>query len=149
MFNTLNLNRTCKFVKSTNLEVLIQPFPIFTQRHSGAFNSLHRVFNSHSKAFMCTQHCCAVQCSLKGIYVHSKAFRGVFTLTQMHSRTLNQHSSVFYCVQYSLKGGQPSKTQWMCAKNAKRTEALKICSKFQLDALQLPIAHQLYGFAKR
>ena len=89
-FLTLNLNRPCKFVKLTTLEVRIQTFQILTQRCSCALNR-------------CSG---AVQYLLNCMQVHSVAFRGCSTLTQRHSRALNSiqrvfntHSQVFMCTQ--------------------------------------------------
>ena len=65
---------------------------ILTQLHSRALSSIQRVFNTHSKAFTCThKRSRGVQYSLKGIHVHSQAFRACSVLTQMRSSSWSHH----------------------------------------------------------
>ena len=73
--------------------------------------------HTHSKAFTHTQlHSGVVQYSLKGIHVHSITFRGCsHSVKGVHTLSISVQG-VFNCDQYSLKGGQPSKAQWIYAK---------------------------------
>ena len=79
-----------------------QTFLILTQRHSCALNGCSGDVPTDSLAFMCPHKCSGhVQYLLKGVHVHSQAFRGCSILTQRHSCALNRCSGA---VQYWLKG---------------------------------------------
>jgi hypothetical protein len=93
------------FFKLTTLEVHIQTFLILTQRHSCALNGCSGDVPTHSLVFTRTHKRSGhVQYPLKGVHVHSQAFRWCSILTQWHSCTLtsiqgvfNTDSKVFMC----------------------------------------------------
>ena len=85
-----------KFVKLTTLDVHIQTFQILSQRHSFTLNGCSGAVPTRSFAFMCTHKRSGhVQYSLKGVHVHSIAFRGCSILTQRHSHTLTSIQGPF------------------------------------------------------
>ena len=102
----------------------------------GVFTQCSHSVHTHSKAFMCSQWVFrGVQYSLKGIHVHSIAFRGCSILTQRCSCAISHVQGVLNYVPYSLKGGKPSKAQWIYRPY-----------RFALNFISRT---QLYGFAKR
>jgi hypothetical protein len=65
---------------------------VLTQRCSHALTSVQGVFNTDSKGFMRTHKCSGhVQYWLKGIHVHSQAFRECSVLTQMRTFSWSHH----------------------------------------------------------
>jgi len=102
------------FFKLTTLEVRIRTFLILTHWHSCALNGCLGDIPTHSLAFMLTHKCPGrVQCSLKSVHAHSKAFRVFSILNQKRQCTLtsikevfNTDSKVFMCTHKHSGGVQ-------------------------------------------